>query len=142
MARLYGKKGREERLQQECPDRCSIIGLVHGADFWYRFSVRSGHPWSAMTIFRTVCNDIFSFPLRCFFYLVTPGETTFESPDDVPDVISMIIPYFVVMIAVEATVCQFKGTDPSIARTPRRLRFAPYGTDRTSWSKFESTDPC
>ena len=53
-----------------------------------------------------------SFPLRCFFYLVTPGETTFESPEDVPDVISMIIPYFVVMIAVEAFVCQFKGRNP------------------------------
>ena len=43
---------------------------------------------------------------------MTPGETTFESPDDVPDVISMIIPYFVVMIAVEALVCQFKGRNP------------------------------
>ena len=43
---------------------------------------------------------------------MTPGETTFESPEDVPDVISMIIPYFVVMIAVEAFVCQFKGRNP------------------------------
>ena len=60
-------------------------------------------------ILETELKSSFSFPLRCFFYLVTPGETTFESPDDVPDVISMIIPYFVVMIAVEAIVCQFKG---------------------------------
>ena len=123
--RLYGRKGREECLQQECPDCCSVIGLVDGADFRYRFLVPSGHPCSAIAVFRTVHNDIFSFPLRCFFYLVTPDETTFDSPDDVPDVISMIIPYFVVMIAVEATVCQFKGTDPSIARTPRRLRLPP-----------------
>ena len=118
--RLYGGKGREERLQQGFLDHCSVIGLVQGAVF------RCGHPWSSMTVLPTVwiCN-VFSFPLRCFFYLVTPEETTFESPDDVPDVISMIIPYFVVMIAVEATVCQFKGKDP---RTARNLGI--------SWSKF------
>jgi len=50
-----------------------------------------------------------SFPVRCFFYLVTPSETMPESVDAVPDVISMIIPYFVVLIAIEAVVCQFKG---------------------------------
>ena len=47
---------------------------------------------------------MFSFPLRCFFYLVTPEETMPESVDHVPDVISMIIPYFVVIIAIEAMV--------------------------------------
>ena len=125
--RRYGRKGREERLQKGCPDHCSVIGLVRGADFHYGLLVRSRHLLSAMAEVLTVCicNDIFSFPLRCFFYLVTPEETTFESPDDVPDVISMIIPYFVVMIAVEATVCQFKGKDP---RTARNLGI--------SWSKF------
>ena len=40
---------------------------------------------------------------------MTPGETTFETPEEVPDVISMIIPYFVVMISIEAIICQFKG---------------------------------
>ena len=49
-----------------------------------------------------------SFPLRCFWYLVTPEETQFEKQEDVPDVISQIIPVFVTFIFIEAVICQFK----------------------------------
>lgn len=57
-------------------------------------------------------NFLFSKPvagLRRVFYLVSPNETSFEKPEDVPKYVDEAIPFFASMLIIEAVILYLKG---------------------------------